>query len=397
MNLYLTKIEYYVLLTLSFTIPIVASVRFVGFSVTRLLVIVFILVCIFDCMYLKSKIVLNKKVAIFFMCYLVWMFISLMWTPDSNVKQGIATTSVEQGVIRLLFSVCCICFFCLLSSKIITYKESFKFYTALFYGGIVSSILLFVCGGDYYGEMGEVRYSLAQGVDPNYYAMNLLLSLAAAFYFSNKHGIERIIGILGCVCILFAIIITGSRGALMAVIVMISIKMIVEKRWSLLLCFAVSCACIFMYISETVPRFAFENFKEGAGRADIWLVLIEMIKDNFFMGVGVSGIRGSYDYYALQSEVGFLVGQQRDPHNAFLEIFAELGFIGFLLYLGSIFFALRSQYRVKKKFYTDYYIAVIGFFVASFFLSSILEEALWFLLGLLAAKSDVNMGERSYD
>ena len=58
---------------------------------------------------------------------------------------------------------------------------------------------------------------------------------------------------------------------------------------------------------------------------------------------------------------------------------------------------LRSQYVVKKKYYLDYYIAVIGFLIASFFLSSILEEALWFLLGLLAAKSDVNMGERSYD
>ena len=117
----------------------------------------------------------------------------------------------------------------------------------------------------------------------------------------------------------------------------------------------------------------------------IWTVIAEMIKDNIICGVGVSGIKGTYDDYAIQAGVGFLVGHGRDPHNAYMEILAELGIIGFLLYIGIVLYSIYKNNNNGVN-NTEMTIGIIGTLVAATFLTSILEEAIWFYLALMATK-----------
>lgn len=375
------KYEFNILWLFAFSLPIFSAMRLAGFSVSRLLLIIYLLIFV-TLMLDGVKRKLDSKLLIACLVYIGWMSISLLWTPNADIRQGIATTSVQQGMIRIFFSGCCVLMYCFVASTFFSNTYYSKILKALFWGGIVSAILLFIIGGDYYGEQGEVRYSLADGVDPNYYAMNLLVPLALSLGYVKA---KKVTSYLPLFLILSAIIATGSRGAMIAVAAIIGVKLLSERKYFLLISLSVLTVLGLMSLAVIYPRFALESAMDGSGRTNIWIVMMSMIQDNFFTGVGVSGIRGVYDVYAMSSGVGMTVGHQRDAHNAYLEIFAELGIVGILSYLYIIYrsFALNYKQRLRN---VNLNIGVIGCLVCVAAISSILEESIWFCLALLAMK-----------
>ena len=378
------KIELNILLLLAFSLPIFSAIRIAGFSVSRLLVIIYIVVCLISFSISKNVKTIDFSLLVSCFIYIGWMMISLLWTPNSDVIQGIATTSVQQGIIRIFFSLCCVMLFCFVASSSMTNDECHKIENALLFGGIISAIMLFIIGGDYYGEQGEARYSITEGADPNYYAMNLLVPLAISL--KNIEG-KKITKWLPTFLLFAAIIATGSRGALIAVAVIMFMKLIHERKYLLLIASIIIIFLLLTSLAVIYPRFALESAMNGSGRADIWTVILSMIEDNLFTGVGVSGIRGVYDMYAIQSGVGQAVGNQRDAHNAYLEIFAELGLVGITSYLYIIYRSFKIHYKQYKKF-VHLSIGVIGCLVCVAAISSILEETIWFCLALLAIRRD---------
>jgi O-antigen ligase len=75
----------------------------------------------------------------------------------------------------------------------------------------------------------------------------------------------------------------------------------------------------------------------------------------------------------------------------FLEVFAELGIVGGILFFGVLYFSLSNYWRGHRlaskegeNFSLGYalFVVMIGFLVAGLFLSQGKESVLWFLLGL---------------
>jgi O-antigen ligase len=72
-------------------------------------------------------------------------------------------------------------------------------------------------------------------------------------------------------------------------------------------------------------------------RLDSWEVSWEMIKENPLFGSGLGGFRG-YNNIEWTNEIKY-------PHNLFLEITAECGFIGLFILVGLLLIIFRNVYR----------------------------------------------------
>lgn len=90
------------------------------------------------------------------------------------------------------------------------------------------------------------------------------------------------------------------------------------------------------------------------GRLDIWHTTVRMIEAHPLMGVGVRGFRYAYPQYAPAND-HFMVGENCGEgmgachaHQLVLEILAETGAVGMLLWLTGIAMAWRAWRRVGK-------------------------------------------------
>ncbi|TYZ24505.1 O-antigen ligase family protein [Selenomonas ruminis] len=371
------KIEINMINLYAFLIPCVTATRDAyGFSIGRIFLLTIAFIAIIDAMFSK-KIKNNQYLLVLLFLYPLWMTCSLLWTPSN---------CVNQGIIRTGFTIAICVFFFLISCRDISEIELKKIKNKIIIGGVISSLLLIALGGDYYGDEEEVRYSLTPQTDPNYYSMYLLMPVALVFKaITTSTGKNKAIAVLSMIIMLYAIFLCGSRGALLSIFIMLVIELVRNRRFCIIMMLLFCIYMAFDSVGEIYPRFEINTLASGAGRSLIWTVITQMIKDNIICGVGVSGIKGVYDEYAIQAGVGFLAGHGRDPHNAYMEIFAELGIVGFVLYTMIILVSLYNNYKYKKNNF-DMSIGIVGTLIAAFFLSSVLEEAIWFYLVLLTMR-----------
>jgi O-antigen ligase len=144
---------------------------------------------------------------------------------------------------------------------------------------------------------------------------------------------------LGCSALLtLAILLTLSRGAALAVLVMAFVFLLrfgVNLR-------ILAVGSLFGGIALALPGEFYKRFGEaastgGAGRLDIWLVGWEMLKHYGLIGAGLSNFSTVYSIYAGYAPR--FVGFDRASHNLYLEMSVEAGLVGMFFLL----MAVRTQ------------------------------------------------------
>ena len=102
-------------------------------------------------------------------------------------------------------------------------------------------------------------------------------------------------------------------------------------------------------------------------RFELWKAAIEIIKDNFWFGVGTGDMVTIYDKQ-LKEMKSDLAGQKLRAHNQFLSIFSAFGLIGFLVFI----FALVYPALLNGSFRDFYFL----FFFIILCLSMINEDTI---------------------
>lgn len=135
---------------------------------------------------------------------------------------------------------------------------------------------------------------------------------------------------------------------------------------------------------------------DGTGRADLWRVAEHMSADHPF-GVGLDGFRQEASNYALNpgmvERIYQLVDRPVVVHNTYLQLMAELGFVGLLLFAGVVIASLRAGVLAARRFTAQgeeglaivaraSVIALIGFLVAATFVSFGFSNRMWALLAV---------------
>jgi O-antigen ligase len=173
--------------------------------------------------------------------------------------------------------------------------------------------------------------------NPNQFALSMLLplSIATGAFLSARSWIHKMAMLAGIGIIGFGILISMSRGSLIAAVALISVYV---RRFRFNWRIAAVVAVIALLLVAVPNRF-FERIEQsaadrGAGRFDVWLAGLEASKHHSIIGVGLDNFPAAFDRYAGHTTV--FRGYRRASHNVYLGTLTEVGIIGLLLFLIAI-------------------------------------------------------------
>lgn len=284
---------------------------------------------------------------------------------------------------RILFFACCLV---LLSAA--GYLHQYR--TALICGvSLLAGVMIMSGGGG--------RISAGFTYDPNDIALLFVtfMPVVAAEALSGNMVRRCLYLGLGAV-ILLGLVMTGSRGAIVAIGVQALYFVLTTKKYRLLalgLVLAGGLVVVATADQSLWDRFARltaegeaadYNLEDRAGRIQIWKNGLKIVADNPVLGVGV-GMFGTA-HFLLDGKIALTA------HNTYLQFAAELGLPGFILYLAMLCSAWQLMTRhveesedigVRAR-WVALKVGMVGFGAASFFISAGYSSALYYLLGLAA-------------
>jgi O-antigen ligase len=267
------------------------------------------------------------------------------------------------------------------------------FFDILFVSGIILSIyslyVLFNINFDLKFRIPSIwtHYNLVAA----YFMALLLFNLS--FLVNSKNKSKFFFHISSLIFILLGLIMTQTRGIWLATIIAVAFYFF--KKPKLIIPVLVMIGLLVVFFNEIINErlmsvIHFGNDVSSLGRLQAWLSSIELIKENFWFGYGFDAYRHLRDnvfssYFVILPH----------PHNTYLTLTLELGFIGFIFYFGFFVKAFYFTFRVRKKssdpellkFFDGLQLTFVGLLVAFMFepyftiLGSI-TYVIWILISL---------------
>lgn len=259
--------------------------------------------------------------------------------------------------------------------------------------------------------------------DPNYYAQLLLISVPIGMFmiWTERSRLLRFVALGAVVCAVYGILLTNSRGAGIAfifVFLLTAFLRAIRPRYVILvivgLVIALSAVPTYRDRITTVTAVGSATDESGSdsaadesvrSRTTEMLAAAYVFADHPYVGVGPGNFPLYYQEYAeqigieLREEVKFGPRRgeapQRESHNMFLSVAADLGLVGVLSFAGIIVLTLRELLRARRRWLgtrpdlaslaTSVLLAVIAYVMTGFFLTLAYERYFWILLGIAGA------------
>lgn len=243
--------------------------------------------------------------------------------------------------------------------------------------------------------------------DANFFALTLVTFLPVAVgrvLYGPSRG-DRIFGALTGAILAAGLMLTGSRGGLVAALVSMAVFVMIlqpHHRWRAILLIAAVGLASTAFLSEALlARLSFLIDPTAAaptadiavqGRLASWAVAQKLFVDHPLLGVGIGNFNAYFQNTALDLGLIFR-GEARSAHSLYFEIAAELGLVGLAGLLGLFALALAVPFRVAQtldrrgdpRFAQDCRalgIGLVAMFVARLFLHDDYPTHMWTLIGL---------------
>lgn len=245
------------------------------------------------------------------------------------------------------------------------------------------------------------RLSASGTYDPNDIAMLFVITLPIVYFFmGSRKGLAKVILFGTLLTLLFAFILTVSRGGFIGLMVIALFILFKDKGRSWVVKFAVLAVLTLAFVQfapdtywvrmKTIMSEDDYNVTAEYGRKQLWLRGLGLMRDNPVIGVGAGAFMTGLGY-----SYGDAGGKWLTAHNAFVQIGAELGLGGFVLFILLILTSLRSLRRLRKKYssrsgdFNDHLwlitaleVSLWGYIATSMFLSAAYFAMFYFLIAL---------------
>lgn len=319
-----------------------------------------------------------------------WTLTSAAWATD----RGVALHAARQmlfGVALMLIVFTVARPRCAARTLILTYVA----------GGVLTIAygVIFRPGPTTPGEVFDPTRLYGGMGDPNDLGAVLLPAIALSLFslplVRSRSG--RLMLYAATVILVIGLALTNSRGGLAAAAVMLVAGIALAGRLRARIAASVGVLILVGvgYVAFLAPEAirapvigllridAYGGVLDGSGRAGLWKAAVGVIADRPMLGVGARNFRT-------------VTGEDIIVHNTYLEVQAELGLIGSLLFLALIGTALWMTFRAARTAAAtgdrigDFqargvFVSLIGLLAAYFFLSGEYQVQLWWLLGLAFA------------
>jgi O-antigen ligase len=331
------------------------------------------------------------KVVFVWLALLVWMALSVMWALDPiDALQKLATYAQL------------IALYIVISLMPIGKSEYQTFLIAIAVCGIVGAAgCVYLYDSGYFVAKDIVQGTEATrlivkygdtSLEPDAFSAALLLPLAiiTTWALQRRRALAKIALIVMALLIVGGIYVNGSRGAELALAVMVA-YMIARGRFKGPLTTVAIVALLVSFVMPNSPwlRFGTALQTGGSGRLSIWKVGIEAFKHNWLLGGGVGNFPTAYDQSFITVYQRVYAYWHRAPHDMIIEFAVELGVIGLILLLSAWYLQLRSLSVIPKS--SDLYdmriaieAAYVAVFVSALFVGLMDYKFTWLLFGLIA-------------
>lgn len=234
----------------------------------------------------------------------------------------------------------------------------------------------------------ESRYSIT-GVNENDLGLMLAMAVPLMIYLviRVKSNVMRAFLWIQLVACIAAILLTGSRGALLSAVVAsamlpLSFRFLPssQKLAAALACVGAAACAIFFIPAETWGRLLLFSTELTQGtlthRTLIWSAGLAAFREHPFLGVG----SGAYAATVLK-----VVNVPYVAHNTFLSVLVELGVFGALLLLALMASLYYTAFRMRGLERRLWIIVLLTWTVGVMALTWEYRKPTWIMFGLLAA------------
>ncbi len=256
--------------------------------------------------------------------------------------------------------------------------------------------------------------------EPNFYSQILLPLVPLAFerMWNERKLLLRLLAGWSFIACLLAIVFTFSRGAIVGLGAMVGVMLLIRRPTpqELLIAFLIMLPILpfvpTQYIErvttlvDVLPGFNNDPRSEVSfrGRTSELIAGLMMFRDNPLLGVGLNNYPVHYQNYARR--VGLETRREpRAPHSLYLEVLAELGFLGVVTFGALLWNMSRSIYLSQKKFrryrFFEYGnltaalgVGLVGYLTAAIFLHAAYPRFFWLLVGITLAIPQIARNEQ---
>ncbi len=337
--------------------------------------------------------------------FLGWSTLSLLWA--TNAGMGIAAVSRYLPNILLLP---------IAYSAIRTRRDLVLVAGAVVLGAVLAASFGILQPPDS-ALIEESSRATGTVGDPNELAAFLLVGLGLAAGFAlgrTRSPAVRLGASVAAVLCVGGVFLSLSRGGLVALAAMMLAGTLFAGRWRLAIALITLCVATggVLYFTQLAPLPARERVTKasgGTGRSDLWTIGVRMVKAHPVTGVGAGNFQAVSANYVLQPGTitrGDLIfsSAPKVTHNTYLEIMAEEGLPGFLLFACVVASCLACALKAARLWAArneasmealarGIFLGLIGMLVADFFISNMYTKLLWVMLALCPAALGVAQAE----
>lgn len=321
--------------------------------------------------------------------FVLWAALSVLWTVDHESTMERVATFLQLLVLAWL-----------IWEFAVTRTRVRKLILSFVLGGLVSSLTTvynYLTGRTYFDlaatsgrENWETyRYSV-RGINPDELALIAALSIPMALYLlvTGKRKWPRALCWLQMIAGIIAILLSATRGALVALVAGLAVMSVLTvRRMSLGRCLAALSGCAGVAVGAflLVPQSSWNRFlttgtelTQGTltHRTVLWSAGMDVFRDHVLLGVG----SGAYAPAILS-----IVDMPLFAHNTFISVLVELGVVGALLFLALLaslfYYALRLRGMDRNLWLALLTTWTVGVSLVTWEH----RKTTWLLFGLLAA------------
>jgi O-antigen ligase len=350
-----------------------------GTTVTKLLGVATGLLLIFYC--LRTRQLARPNRALWIVTALIgWMIVSLLWA----VNPASSGTWLQTYLgLALLYAA--------LSVTPITLSEFRFILGAIVAASTIAAILGIVdfhSVSPHAANLGANRVVLTTGqakIDPNQYADALVLPLAIVTIaaLTTRWASLQLLAFCAAAAMVVAIVVSGSREAVVGVVVVFAYYLWRSKyRTRLLLPMILVAVAAVPFAATLLIRFQNSVSSGGAERTSIWAVGLEAVKHYALFGSGIGTFSIVYDRFYLAVPQSNTFGWSAPPHNVALQFLVELGIIG----LGLLMWFVVANFTMLRTIDSDHPLydyrlmveaGLIAVCVSAFFIGSFNDKWVW--------------------
>ncbi len=287
-----------------------------------------------------------RKELIVFLIILIGLFLSMFFAQDKLSALGIIKS---WFIIPFLFG---------LAAKEIFQEQKERVLSALLASGA-----LIVAIGLIYWFLGNLTYDgrlKAFYESPNYLAMYLALVFILNWQFLPKNKTKTVILIGIQTVILLVLFKTHSEGVWLALMGSLAVsfifikfenfKKIIIALLILILLVGIVLPILFGLNKDLVlEKFNIAYRSSEHSRLMIWQSAVEIIKENWLLGVGAGNFQNVYLDFQKRFKELYLEWSAPQPHNIFLAFWLESGLLGLIGFLLLFFLIIRSALNIQDN------------------------------------------------